>query len=1337
MRVAFFTPNLVLNGVYRWICDLAAHTDPARIEWTGCLLYGYGRADVDCVKTLSRLMPVHCGDPIHWGVVWYTRDNLHIHQSFDEAAAAAAANADIIVTWESDEILERLRPLGLPVVLVSHSTWWRPRGIKTPGSAPLPAHLAAVSEAAAKPFRRGGQPVTVVQSGISLDRCSPSRSREELRREWRVGPSHKVLLSIGRQDQNKNPLTAARIAAKLGYGYKAVICGGDLNRQPMPAVVKYANESLGQTIVIPPVERVGDLYHAADLFVGDSLWESFGNTIVEAWACGLPTLCREGLGVLPEAEQQFGVVSHKYHQELELDGVAEFAAQLMRGEHFVGDVTQRARQAAFTHFSAAAMARRWETYLESLLPQRIQLGTHQRETKVRWRSPERPIRAVLYCRKLDRRLLDLVIGAGAVLTGVVCTEEVVDFPVYCRVHTDFDGPGNTVKWQDLRDGFAKLALESDVAIVSDLPYAATGLEWSNIPAIGLKQDTDQYPQWTEAAAHALSDVSSANMLYAALARTVPQAKPVLGRTVTAFMLCPHIGFGGTERWMEGLFARQRGVTWVGCGTTDASPNTSMVEAFERSYGVLTVAGDDIQAKIESERPDVVVVWGVKNPGKYFPGSYGGKTVCVSHGTEHCGWTRDWLSGAAAYATHHASVSFAAVRAYSPNFQAVADVIYPGIELTSSVRERDVIRDSLGFQPEDRVLVYVGRADPAKKPLLAAKLVARLPPQYKLLHIGDTSEWQKGDFREELDRLVYGRYRLLAHADNVDELLSAADVLVLRSTAESFGLVLMQALKAGCQVLTTERTILGELSIEPTWSGVASTPPLDATLDQLVEAVERMFVVPNKCAAPRSLTQRFSADVAANNFHNYLRYVAASGQTAVGTQLFAVSDRNPAPRGHAAAEPVTCDAVLVLSGRQLQDEVAIESLLKQTNATVFIHATGSAHACETMRQSFPNQWRLSLTPSDTTGTLAWAFQLVLQKKFRSAFVLLTAPDVRSYPERASVTVGHMRSAGLELFVAAGAGPRDWSGIGIRAGTLIDLLLTGSAAVVDLPGLLNTVRGQNRLYQQHVRVLTGIRELPEFVGTVPETPTFSGCVDVVLPYHNQVTFVEEAIRSVLEQEGCEVLLHLIDGGSTEAEAAALLQKYRGRQVRTYRTAASTGQFHGVNAVEQYLETDYLLIQDGDDVSRADRARVSLASLELSNAGLFSAAVTLFGGGPRSLLSSYPYEGCRYYLINPASAIRRSEFVRVGGYFDYGNAARNRTSLDTDFFLRSLAFGVTCQVSCLPLAAYRQHGESAVMNSETGFASAARKHVELDLVRRSKLFPETQGCLAACRGLVTRVE
>ena len=430
-------------------------------------------------------------------------------------------------------------------------------------------------------------------------------------------------------------------------------------------------------------------------------------------------------------------------------------------------------------------------------------------------------------------------------------------------------------------------------------------------------------------------------------------------------------------------------------------------------------------------------------------------------------------------------------------------------------------------------------------------------------------------------------------------------------------------------------------------------------------------------------------------------------------------------------------MLVLSGRQLQDEVAIESLLKQTNATVFIHATGSAHACETMRQSFPNQWRLSLTPSDTTGTLAWAFQLVLQKKFRSAFVLLTAPDVRSYPERASVTVGHMRSAGLELFVAAGAGPRDWSGIGIRAGTLIDLLLTGSAAVVDLPGLLNTVRGQNRLYQQHVRVLTGIRELPEFVGTVPETPTFSGCVDVVLPYHNQVTFVEEAIRSVLEQEGCEVLLHLIDGGSTEAEAAALLQKYRGRQVRTYRTAASTGQFHGVNAVEQYLETDYLLIQDGDDVSRADRARVSLASLELSNAGLFSAAVTLFGGGPRSLLSSYPYEGCRYYLINPASAIRRSEFVRVGGYFDYGNAARNRTSLDTDFFLRSLAFGVTCQVSCLPLAAYRQHGESAVMNSETGFASAARKHVELDLVRRSKLFPETQGCLAACRGLVTRVE
>jgi len=40
---------------------------------------------------------------------------------------------------------------------------------------------------------------------------------------------------------------------------------------------------------------------------------------------------------------------------------------------------------------------------------------------------------------------------------------------------------------------------------------------------------------------------------------------------------------------------------------------------------------------------------------------------------------------------------------------------------------------------------------------------------------------------------------------------------------------------------------------------------------------------------------------------------------------------------------------------------------------------------------------------------------------------------------------------------------------------------------------------------------------------------------------------------------------------------------------------------------------------------------------------------------------------------------------------------------------------------------------MNNETGCASAAREHVELDLVRRSKLFPATTGCLEHCRNLL----
>jgi len=1347
VRIAYFAPNLVLNGVYRWISDLAAHTDPSRITWTGGLIYGKGSADVHCVRSLSKLMPLHCGDPAYWGLVWHTREALRIHSTMAEAAAAAAEGADAVLTWESDTILDQFRFLGLPIILVSHSTWWAPEAIRNPATRrPLLAtHLAAVSEQAAKPFQRQGHEVTVVHSGVSLDHCAPAHGRDAVRADWRAGPGHKLLLSIGRHDDRKQLSTAAKLVKELGPRYRAVICGGDENRQVTTAIQSLANDSNGQVLAVPPRERLGDLYHACDLLVSDSLHESFGQVLVEAWVAGLPTLCREGQGLVPEMERKFGPLAYKYHPQTKLPDVAAFAEQILNGKAEPG-IVERARQVAQTYLSATAMAARWEDYLLGLGLERSAVTLAPREVRRRWRDPQRPLRVLLYCRRLDRELLDQVLCLpNAVCVGAVVTEEVLCQPPYTPVLTDATGPDWADRHADLRDGFLSQSRQADLVLVNDLPYAASAISLTTLPSLGWVRASDHYQGWEKQAAASLDrTVYTHAELWGEVEHFPPSA--VSERMVSVFMICPHIGFGGTERWMESVF-KGAGTHWVGCGSvTTEDPNPELSQQFE-AMGIQISRGEEIAEAISIAKPDVVVFWGVEQVGRYFPPDYRGPIVSMSHGTKYCNWTRRWVESSASYATHRAAVSFAAIDSYPPQYRSDVEVIYPGTELPQTHYDRQQLRYDLGFAESDRVLVYVGRADPAKNPLLAADLVAALPRQYKLLHIGDVSEWP-GDFKAELSQRLPGRFRYINHTARVPDLLHAADLLVLRSTAESVGLVLLEALWAGCDVLTSDRTILGELQTDLAWQGAGLVLPHNTAMPELVKAVTARFdgqpVDNSGCWA--QLQRRFSSTVAADNFSRYLRHVAETSDGGGGVPLFAVSDRNPTPIGHEADSHVSCDAVLVLSEDHYANEVAAESLLGQRTATVFVHARGSAAACGRLRQRFPDNWQLQLEEVEAGGwvtcpVLDYAWELLHGKQFRSEYVLLTCPGSRSLPDRAAVTVGHMRSAGLELFVTSN-NPLMFDSLAIRVGTLLDLLLCGNHQFADVAELFRVAKAGNRLRSIHPATLTTGRLTGEFCRRASPLVVMTPPVDVVLPFHDQFEYTRQAIESVLAQKSIRVVLHLIDGDSSDrAGADALLSRYRGQHgeiaVRTYRTKGDIGQFMAVNAVEQYLETDYLLIQDGDDISDPNRAFVSALSLCLSGAGLFSSAVRLFGGGPRMLLSSYPYDGCRYYVINPASAIRRSEFVRLGGYFSYGGAARDRCSLDTDFFLRAVASGVRCQVSSLSLVSYRQHPASAVMNSETGFRSEARRYVEQALVRNARLLPSVRGSLEACRGLLEQCD
>jgi len=1370
IRVAVCIPNLFRNGVFQWLLDLVSHTDPHAIEWVGCLLSGKRRPHVDCAKKLARWLPIHCGDPCNWAGYYWARDTIRVHLTPQDAATAACGNADVVIAWELDESLEHLG-IEAPILLVSHSTWWRPQ----PNTSAT--YFAAVSKAAAVPFEGLGLSTAIIHSGVSVDRCSRRLVPGLLRADWRAGPGHKVLLSLGRQDANKRPTVAGMMVKELGHRYKACIYGESAAGEVHSDVLRMAQESDGQIIARPWYDHVGDLYAESDLLVVPSCQESFGQTIVEAWMAGLPVLSPGHIGCIPEFEARVGALVYKFSGQTFDDAptMAEYARKIVE-ENPDPEIIARAQAFARDYLTAPMMARRWEDHLRSLNLVRSSVIPVSRTTRTRWRTADRPIRAVLYCRRLTAEIRGLVQMSGEQVhwLALVVTEPELDD---CTgrlndavIVTDLSGPGHAERWHDLRDGLHFHAKVADVVVVSDLPYADTGLSRTTAPAVGLilPSDNPAPRTWHSGLPHVLQTLATPEALPKALAAQCPAAEPLV-RPVKALMLCPHLGWGGSEKWMEFLFLHpSQSVEWVGCVQIwNDTFNSAMAVRFQEAGVVVSAppgpyelpegvrqeysAGERVAQLLLEFAPDIIVFWGLEKVGQYIPAGFRGPVVCMSHGVATDDWTRRWVSSSSPYASHYAAASFLALGSYPAHLQEQVDVIYPGVEFPEIQLDSDQrleLRQEFGFSPEDRIITYVGRGDPAKQPLKVAEIVAQLPDEYKVLWVGDHSDYP-GDLEKDLRKLVPGRYVKLDYTNQIDRVMAITDVLILLSRYESFGMVILQALQQGCRVLATPVSIAGELAGDPAGKVAARLVYPDAPLEVLTEAVVELAQQP-RADFPKELEQRYGATGCADQFHKYLQQVGATAKEGVGISLFSLVQAEPDWSEVERPRSIACDAVIALTGDKFADSKAVNSLLRQTEAAVFVHAVGTPESCQAVADRLGEEfWRVRFVRQRHQSTPFGNLYACLPH-YRTDVVLLARPGSVSLPDRANLCSRYITGAGLEFVIGAAQGWRslsqhelaeEWSTLAIRKGTIVDLSL-GETLPRSAAELIEHAKNRNRSYQLLEVPVCRITQQCRTAFSDGEPMTHSGSVevDMVLPFKGQFDLLSETVSGVLSQDYATVHLHLVASGSTnDQELAEFKSRYRERMVGVhfhwYKAKADIGQFLSANAIVPRMQTDILLIQDGDDISEPNRAWVTAKSMAAAGADLFSSAVRAFGGELRILAASYPRPGSWYYAPNPSCAISKKLMLELGGYADFGNIDRNRTSLDTEFFMRAYAHQAATQISAYPLVRYRQHPGSCVNDGATGFRSGARRFVELEMIKYARALQKVpKGCLAACADLIS---
>jgi glycosyltransferase involved in cell wall biosynthesis len=194
----------------------------------------------------------------------------------------------------------------------------------------------------------------LVYLGLDLNRFGTLEScRQETRGQWQVRPDEIVIASASAMKPIKRLEDFIRLVEQLAKRDSRVV--GILAGSPVPGEDDYREKVVGQLRAtglgrrlqwVGKLEPVEHLYHACDVFVSTSEYETFGNSVCEAMACRRPVAAYRG-GSVQELVGDTGILVENGN----LDGLIAAVEQLMKDGKSREDLGTRARQRVAVHFN--------------------------------------------------------------------------------------------------------------------------------------------------------------------------------------------------------------------------------------------------------------------------------------------------------------------------------------------------------------------------------------------------------------------------------------------------------------------------------------------------------------------------------------------------------------------------------------------------------------------------------------------------------------------------------------------------------------------------------------------------------------------------------------------------------------------------------------------------------------------------------------------------------------------------------------------------------------------------------------------------------------------------
>jgi glycosyltransferase involved in cell wall biosynthesis len=358
-RVAFICPCIGAGGADALMLGLVRYA--FNIQFTGiCVTRDVQPYQLEWARNLS-------GNQVKFHVAEDKNPlkvkGLTYHETLQEATYAACKDADVIVTWSTNELKYALDPnLKQPIVEYAQNSDEFAREVVT-----LNKHLAhykaACSKMAAGVYELGDE-VKILYNGIDPGRVCPRKGRETQRKVWGIEPDKKVLLFSGRMVKEKRPEAVIQAICNLPADWIGIIAGkGELINELRRMC---SNFCPGRIAFVDSQYHVGDLLAAADVFILPTDFEGHPLSVLEAWLAGLPTVVTD-LPCIQEMEEEFGPLTTKVPVAPKTNEIVEAVLKAGAEEAEIFNMSNIARSVVWQNFTLPVIANQWEGYLDGVV----------------------------------------------------------------------------------------------------------------------------------------------------------------------------------------------------------------------------------------------------------------------------------------------------------------------------------------------------------------------------------------------------------------------------------------------------------------------------------------------------------------------------------------------------------------------------------------------------------------------------------------------------------------------------------------------------------------------------------------------------------------------------------------------------------------------------------------------------------------------------------------------------------------------------------------------------------------------------------------------------------